>query len=84
MDKPHRQYELTVTFSADSLKHLTQALRQTAFDIERGNIADGTHTGLSAGYNWSSDYRMEVDADMTHDRWEQELNDYLNRMDAKS
>lgn len=81
-DKPHRQYEVELHISADDHDELIRALHQLTFMFERGDIEDSTHTGVSGGWGWGHTLNMRVDREMTHDRYMDELNAYLDARKA--
>ena len=73
MERPQRRFQVTIELGADDDKELATALRQVCEDIiggQRGSVSGGPSSG------WV--YKVIERTDMTHDRYIEELNRYIN------
>lgn len=70
MKKPQRAHHLMLDLGADTEEELLAALKQIALQIQMGKLT----TGCCGGYGHGYVYAYRVNPDMTHDRYV-ELND---------
>jgi len=70
MATPHRAHELICKIGADTAERLADELRTLAMMVERNELSVGCVGGPTCG----ALYSYKHDADMTHDRYFQEIN----------
>jgi hypothetical protein len=82
-DKPKRKYELEIRMGADSYEDMLNDLIDWAqtMKIESPGI-DYSTDGVSAGYHSSHSYKIAVTPDMTHERYFEELDAWLDEQKA--
>ena len=78
---PHRRFEIVVTVSADdwesAQREVARVLDHVAEHGPQCNMASG-------GYSTGSSVQVTEDAEMTHDRFEQELDAWISTERAKA
>ena len=52
MVQPQRAVTLALKMGADNRQELASALRNFAFDVERGEARNGVSGGVASGYSW--------------------------------
>ena len=75
---PRRQFEATIRVSADDLETMNRCL-ESALDY----IAGGGRQSVMGG--WSAGHIIQVtqDPSITHESWEQALNEYVKQLKAR-
>lgn len=74
MTMPNRAYTLTLKVGADTRHDLALILEHLAIEVSADRLTEGVSGGYSTGFT----YKLEVDESMTHDRYFEELNRYLD------
>lgn len=78
MEKPQRAHHLTLDLGADDERELLAALRNIAFQIERGELTTGCSGGYGSGYS----YAYKVNPEMTHDLYFEHNEKWLAEREA--
>jgi len=79
---PHRRYRFQLDLQADDLKSLVADMRHYTTLLLQERIT----AGASGGYSSGASYALTIDEDMTHEKWEADLDAYLAQIvheDAK-
>lgn len=78
MNQPHRKYQMKFTIGADSYEDLLRATEQFVWFMEREYPdLDRNHNGALGSPDVGYSYDITYDADMTHERYHEELKAYL-------
>ncbi len=78
-EKPHRKYELHLTLGADDAETLRDALRSLAFDLEGfETVSAWPYQSVSGAPDCGYSTDIECDPDMTPERYQEELEQYLD------
>lgn len=77
---PRRRYELTFKIGADTYKDMLSAMQNWLWMMERDHpdLAQNHH-GVSGGYSDGYSYDITVDPEMTHDRYFELVNEWLDK-----
>jgi hypothetical protein len=70
---PQRAFVLELKVGADTRDDLIGVLRQLEYEIGADKLTEGVSGGYSSGYS----YKLTVDESMTHDRYTDELDRYM-------
>jgi len=80
--QPQRRYQLTFTIGADDYQSMLSAMQNWLWFMEREHpdLAQN-HNGVSGGYDSGYSYDLKVDPEMTHDRYFELVNIWLDDRD---
>ncbi len=74
-NQPRRAFVLTLTIGADTREALSNALHNLSYQVAAEKLTEGVSGGVDSGYT----YKLDVDESITHERYVQELTDYLDK-----
>ena len=78
--KPHRKVTMRFNIGADSYEEMLRSVEQWVYFMQREHpTLDQNHNGASGGPDAGYSYDIEIDPDMTHDRYFEELDVYLGK-----
>lgn len=79
--KPRRRVVFIAKIEADDWAQLSDELAHMSLEVDRGQLRS---TSISGGYSCGHIVVASEDGSMDHDKWFQELSEYLEREKVKA
>lgn len=83
---PQRRYELNLKLGADSWDYVLRALHQIEIDLSRlapiRTELGHDYESVSGGPDYGTSIKIKFDADMTHEKYFEQLDQWLDNKNA--
>jgi hypothetical protein len=78
----HRRFEMTISVTSDSEEGLLERFREVVTQVQTRRVSEVDM--LSAGPSSSAWVKVTERPDQTHEKWERELEEHIQRLEAEA